>query len=193
MAGTTASQGRPAGLARDEKGRAVDVHKFKAAVMGNTKRRSLAEAEPVRGRQSKIIRRNTPCCRLLRKTETAGNSHQFLCITVVVFFPGVDASASCRGQRRRGCIAGVSREGAYRVPEWQGRQYAAPGSNEGKGEGSEVRMSLTRASQMNGHECRDCQCHPSSRTKKNTIRCGPLSSSALCRACIAAVERNHCS
>jgi len=52
------------------------------------------------------------------------------------------------------------------VPEWQGRQYAAPGSNEGKGEGSEVRMSLTRASQMNGHECRDCQCHPSSRTKK---------------------------
>ena len=43
-------QGRPAGLARDEKGRAVDVHKFKAAVLGNTKRRSLAEAEPVRAR-----------------------------------------------------------------------------------------------------------------------------------------------
>ena len=39
-----------AGLARDEKGRAVDVHKFKAAVLGNTKRRSLAEAEPVRAR-----------------------------------------------------------------------------------------------------------------------------------------------
>ena len=84
MAGTTASQGRPAGLARDEKGRAVDVHKFKAAVLGNTKRRSLAEAEPVRGRQSKITRRNTPCRRLLRKTKPLG-THINFCVSPSLF------------------------------------------------------------------------------------------------------------
>ena len=40
-------------LARDENGRAVDVKAFRSAILNNRKRRSLAEAEPVR--ESNIV------------------------------------------------------------------------------------------------------------------------------------------
>lgn len=58
MAGVTdgASELKKA-LARDESGRAKDVRAFRSAIMNNQKRRSLAEAEPVRNMRERAVPR----------------------------------------------------------------------------------------------------------------------------------------
>ena len=58
MAGVTdgASELKKA-LARDESGRAKDVRAFRSAIIDNQKRRSLAEAEPVRNMRERAVPR----------------------------------------------------------------------------------------------------------------------------------------